>query len=66
MSGFWLYLGIILACSGVGTIPGIIIIVMYFYNDVKKIILRNNFEENQNHQHSNPKYFDQDTAEKMR
>ena len=39
-SKFWLYLGIILACSGIGTGFGIFLIIVYFWDDIKKSIKR--------------------------
>jgi hypothetical protein len=35
MSRLWLYLGILLTCSGVGTALGIVIVIAYFWNDIK-------------------------------
>ena len=68
MSRFWLYLGIILACSGIGTCLGIFLIILYFWDDIKKSISnidvtnRDNFSE----KNSNPKYYNEDTAEEMK
>lgn len=42
MSRFLLYLGIILVCSGVGTGIGILLLIFYFWNDIKKSL--RNFE----------------------
>jgi hypothetical protein len=68
MSKFWLYLGIILACSGIGTGLGIFLIILYFWDDIKKSISNidvtnsDNFSE----KNSNPKYYNEDTAEEMK
>ena len=68
MSRFWLYLGIILACSGIGTGLGIFLIILYFWDDIKKSISNidvtnsDNFSE----KNSNPKYYNEDTAEEMK
>lgn len=35
MSRLWLYLGILLICSGVGTALGIAIMITYFWDDIK-------------------------------
>ena len=35
MSRLWLYLGILLTCSGVGTALGVVIVIAYFWNDIK-------------------------------
>jgi len=63
MSKFWLYLGIILACSGIGTGFGLFLIIVYFWDEIKKSISnidvtnRNNLSE----KNSNPKYYNEDT-----
>ena len=46
MKTFWLYLGIILACSGIGTIPGIILIVLYIWGDIREAIDKTNTADN--------------------
>ena len=38
MSRLWLYLGILLTCSGVGTTIGVVILATYFWSDIKKEI----------------------------
>jgi hypothetical protein len=35
MSRLWLYLGILLTCSGVGAALGVVIVIAYFWNDIK-------------------------------
>ena len=35
-SSLWLYLGIFLTCSGVATPAGVIMLVIYFWDDLKK------------------------------
>jgi hypothetical protein len=68
MSKFLLYLGIILIFSGIGTVVGIFLVIFYFWDDIKKSISnadvtnRNNLSE----KNSNPKYYNEDTAEEMR
>ena len=42
MSNWFLYIGIFLVCSGIGTPLGIIMLVLYFWND-----LRNKFKFSQ-------------------
>jgi len=42
MSNWYLYIGIFLVCSGIGTPLGIIMLVLYFWND-----LRNKFKFSQ-------------------
>ena len=38
VSKFWLYLGIILACSGIGTVVGIVLIILYVWGDIRESI----------------------------
>ena len=38
MSRLWLYLGILLTCSGVGTAIGVVLLATYFWSDIKKEI----------------------------
>jgi hypothetical protein len=35
MSKFWLYFGIFLTCSGIGTGLGILLVIFYFWDDIK-------------------------------
>ena len=68
MNKFLLYIGIILIFSGIGTWVGIFLVIFYFWDDIKKsisnvdVINRNNLSE----KNSNPKYYNEDTAEEMR
>ena len=67
MSRFWLYLGIILVCSGVGTGIGILLVIFYFWDDIKKSL--NNFDFTKNtssEKNSDPKYYNEDTVEEMK
>lgn len=68
LSKFFLYLGIFLACSGIGTVAGILMIVFYFWDDVKKTLQRQNYLNSQesNSINQNPKFYDENTAERMR
>ncbi len=63
MKTFWLYFGIFLACSGIGTVFGIIVIIMYFWEDIKKSTLNTQSETSVM---ENSKYFDEETAEKIK
>ena len=38
MSRLWLYLGILLTCSGIGTALGVVLLATYFWSDIKKEI----------------------------
>lgn len=62
MSKFLLYFGIFLASTGFGTVPGIILIIMYFWADIKQSL---GMEQNQL-KSNNPNYYDPETMEKMR
>ena len=66
-SKFWLYLGIILACSGIGTVVGIVLIILYVWGDIRESIdntstTDNNVEE----EHYNANDYSKETAEEMR
>ena len=67
MSKFWLYLGIVLACSGIGTVVGIVLIILYVWGDIRESIdntsaTDNNVEE----EHYNANDYSKETAEEMR
>ena len=64
MKAFWLYLGIIFACSGVATGLGIFLIILYFWDDLKQMIQKNQDAEQK--ENVDPKFYDRDTAEAMK
>ena len=67
MSKFWLYLGIILACSGIGTVAGIILIVLYIWGDVREAIDNTKVTDNSvEGEHYNANDYSKETAEEMR
>ena len=67
MSKFWLYLGIILACSGIGTVVGIVLIVLYIWGDVREAIDKTNATDNTAEEESyNANDYSKETAEEMR
>ena len=67
MKTFWLYLGIILACSGIGTIPGIILIVLYIWGDIREAIDKTNPADNDvEEEHYKVNDYSKETAEEMR
>ena len=82
VSKFWLYLGIILACSGIGTGVGIFLIILYVWGDIRGAIdnnnvTNNNVEEEQydnveeeydnvEEEQCNANYYSEDTVEEMR
>ena len=67
MSKFWLYLGIILACSGIGTVVGIVLIVLYIWGDIRESIdntgATDNTVEEENY---NANEYSKETAEEMK
>ena len=70
----WLYLGILMTCSGIGTGFGIFLILLYFWDDIKKSLKENKVENSYQREPENqesakfidPRYYDKDTAEEMR
>jgi hypothetical protein len=66
-SKFLFYLGIILACSGIGTVAGIILIVLYIWGDIREAIGNTNTTNDiveEEHYHAND--YSKETAEEMR
>jgi hypothetical protein len=67
MKTFWLYLGIILACSGIGTVPGIILIVLYIWGDIREAIDKTNTADNTvEEENYNANEYSKETTEEMR
>ena len=67
MKTFWLYLGIILACSGIGTVAGIILIVLYVWGDIREAIDKTNTADNTvEEENYNANEYSKETAEEMR
>ncbi len=60
-----MYFGIFLACSGIGTGFGIFLIIVYFWDDVKRFIKEDQGELKKDN-FLDPKFYDKETAEKMR
>ena len=46
MSNWFLYIGIFLVCSGIGTPLGIIMLVLYFWNDLGKKLKFSQYNDN--------------------
>jgi len=62
-----LYLGIILACSGIGTVVGIVLIVLYIWGDVREAIDNTKVTDNTvEEEHYNSNDYSKETAEEMR
>ena len=67
MSKFWLYLGIILACSGIGTVVGIVLIILYIWGDIRESIDNTNVTDNAAEEEQyNANDYSKETAEEMR
>jgi hypothetical protein len=67
MSKFWLYLGIILACSGIGTVVGIVLIILYGWGDIREAIDNNNVTSNTAEEEMyNANYYDDETIDEMK
>ena len=67
MSKFWLYLGIILACSGIGTVVGIVLIILYVWGDIREAVDGNNVTENNvEEEHHSANEYSKETAEEMK
>ena len=67
MSKFWLYLGIILACSGIGTAVGIVLIILYVWGDIRESIDNTSVTDNTvEEEHYNANDYSKETAEEMR
>ena len=67
MSKFWLYLGIILACSGIGTVVGIVLIILYVWGDIRESIDNTGITDNTvKDEHYNANEYSKETAEEMK
>jgi len=66
MRKFWLYFGFFLACSGIGTGLGILLVIFYFWDEIRSFIF--NFQENDiETDTSNPaSYYDDQTLDEMK
>jgi len=67
MSKFWLYLGILLACSGIGTGVGIFLIILYVWGDIRSAIDNNSVTNNSvEEENCDANYYSKETAEEMK
>jgi len=67
VSKFWLYLGIILACSGIGTGVGIFLIILYVWGDIREAIDNNNVASNTvEEENYNANYYNDETIDEMK
>lgn len=66
MSKFWLFFGIFLTCTGIGTGFGLFLIIVYFWDDIKKSINNIGTQNNNVKEHYEQNSYSKDTAEEMR
>ena len=67
VSKFWLYFGIVLTCSGIGTGVGIFLIILYVWGDIRGAIDNSNVTENNiEEENYNANDYSADTKEEMR
>ena len=67
VSKFCLYLGIILACSGIGTGIGIFLIILYVWGDIREAIDNNNVANNNDEEENyNSNYYNDETIDEMK
>lgn len=69
MRNFWLYFGIFLVCTGIGTASGIIILILYFWNDIKTSIVQNNsndLQQSVENSEESSQFYDDETLEEMK
>ena len=67
MSKFWLYLGILLACSGIGTGLGIFLIILYVWGDIRDAIDCNNIQNNEPKKESaSMNFYDDETLDELK
>jgi len=66
MNRFWLYFGIVLVCTGIGTGLGIVLLMLYFWNDIKTTLLQIIPNNTEFHNDDSPNFYDDETLEKMR
>ena len=67
ISKFWLYLGIVLACSGIGTVVGIVLIILYVWGDIRGVIDNTTITSNTaEKEHCSANYYDDETIDEMK
>ena len=60
MRSYWLYLGIICAYSAIATGLGTFLVILYFWDDIKQTIQKNQVTKQD--ENIDPKFYDHDTA----
>ena len=67
MSKFWLYLGILLTCSGIGTGLGLFLIILYVWGDIREVIHENNPKNNESKkEYATMDYYDDETLDELK
>ena len=67
MSKFWLYLGILLAFSVIGTGLGIFLIILYVWGDIREAIDCNNIQNNESDKKSaSMNFYDDETLDELK
>ena len=64
MNKFWFFFGIFLSFTGFGTIPGILLIVFFIWNDLKTETKHQNKHEDEIE--FTAKYYNEDTLNDMK
>ena len=64
MNKFWLFFGIFLSFTGFGTIPGILLIIFFIWNELKTEIKNQNNSENE--VEFTAKYYNEETLNDMK
>ncbi|MBT4326570.1 MAG: hypothetical protein HOD60_06640 [Candidatus Nitrosopelagicus sp.] len=64
MNKFWLFFGIFLSFTGFGTIPGILLVVIFVWSDLKKGNKNQNSSDDEIQFTS--KYYNEDTLNEMK
>ena len=64
MNKFWLFIGIFLSFTGFGIVPGILLIIIWVWNDLKTDIKNQNDLDGEIQ--SDSKYYNEDTLNEMK
>ena len=64
MNKCWLFFGIFLSFTGFGTVPGILLVIIWVWSDLKKESKNQNISDNEIQFTS--KYYNEDTLNEMK
>ena len=64
MNKFWLFFGIFLSFTGFGTVPGILLVIIFVWSDLKKESKNQNISDDEIQFTS--KYYNEDTLNEMK